>query len=116
MQRLVAVTGTDGDLVTALRATAAQHGGARLGLHAGKEAVGLGPVAAIGLKGTLRHEKNPCGRRVLPLKLLVIAAISEYTRRDGFFTAKWFALAPPSTVCPPQSSQDCRFRFGRARS
>jgi len=57
-KQLVAETGADGDLVTALGAAAAQDGGARLGLHAGKEAVGLGPVAAVGLKGTLRHDKN----------------------------------------------------------
>jgi hypothetical protein len=31
------------------------------------------------LKGTLRHDKNSCGRRRLLLKLLAIAAISEYT-------------------------------------
>jgi len=58
-QRLVAETGADGNLVTALGATAAEDGGTRLGLHAGKEAVGLGPVAAVGLKGTLRHDKTP---------------------------------------------------------
>ena len=76
----VAEAGADGDLVTALGATAAENGGTRLGLHAGKEAVGLGAVAAVGLKGTLRHDKNSCGRRRLPLKLLAIAAISENTR------------------------------------
>jgi hypothetical protein len=31
------------------------------------------------LEGTLRHDKNSCGRRGLLLKLLAIAAISEYT-------------------------------------
>jgi hypothetical protein len=83
---LVAETGADGDLVTALGATTAEDGGAGLGLHAREEAVGLGAVTAVGLKGTLRHDKNSCGRRRLPLKLLAIAAISEYTRWDGIFT------------------------------
>jgi hypothetical protein len=78
-EELVAETGADGDLVTALGAAAAENGGACLGLHAGEEAVGLGAVAAVGLKGTLRHDKYSCGRRVLLLKLLAIAAISEYT-------------------------------------
>jgi hypothetical protein len=41
--------------VTALGTTAAKYGGARLGLHTGKEPVGLRAVAAVGLKGTLRH-------------------------------------------------------------
>jgi len=56
--RLVAVTGADRDLVAALGATAAEHSGASLGLHAGKEAVGLRPVTAVGLKRTLRHDKK----------------------------------------------------------
>jgi hypothetical protein len=41
--------------MTALGAAAIQDGGASLGLHAGEKAVGLGAVAAVGLKGTLRH-------------------------------------------------------------
>jgi hypothetical protein len=56
---LVAEAGADGDLMTALGAAAIKNGGARLRLHAGKEAVGLGAVAAVRLKGTLRHEKTP---------------------------------------------------------
>ncbi len=52
---LVAEAGRDGDLVAALGAAAAEDGGTGLGLHAGKEAVGLGAVAAVGLKGTLGH-------------------------------------------------------------
>jgi hypothetical protein len=72
--------------VTALGATAAEDCCTSLGLHAREEAVGLGAVAAVGLKGTLRHDKNSCGRRRLLLKLLAIAAISEYTLWDGFFT------------------------------
>jgi hypothetical protein len=55
---LVAETGADGDLVTALGAAAIENGGTSLGLHAGEEAVGLGAVAAVGLKGTLRHDKK----------------------------------------------------------
>ena len=53
--RLVAEAGADGDLVTALGAAAAQNGGTGLGLHAGKKAVGLGAMAAVGLEGTLWH-------------------------------------------------------------
>jgi hypothetical protein len=84
---LVAEASADGDLVTALGATAAEDCGTCLGLHASEEAVGLGAVAAVRLKGTLRHDKNSCGRRGLLHKLLAIAAISEYTRGDGIFTA-----------------------------
>src|SRR5437764_10152895 len=65
-QRLVAETGADGDLVAALGATAAEHSGAGLGLHAGKKAVGLGPVAAIGLKSTLRHGKKLLRQETTP--------------------------------------------------
>jgi hypothetical protein len=78
-EELVAEASADGDLMTAFGAAAAEDGGACLGLHAREEAVGLGAVTAIGLKGTLRHDKNSCGRRKLLLKLLAIAAISEYT-------------------------------------
>jgi hypothetical protein len=53
--RLVAVTGADGNLVTALGAAAIENGSASLGLHAGQKTVGLGTAAAVGLKGTLRH-------------------------------------------------------------
>jgi len=52
---LVAEAGADGDLVASLGTSAAQHGCARLGLHAGKEPVSFGAVAAVGLEGTLRH-------------------------------------------------------------
>jgi hypothetical protein len=78
-EELVAVTGANGDLMTAFGAAAVEDCGARLSLHAREEAVGLGAVAAIGLKGTLRHDKNSCGRRRLLHKTLAIAAISEYT-------------------------------------
>lgn len=54
-ERLVAVTGADGDLVAALRAAAAENSGAGLGLHTAQEAVSLRTAAAVGLKGTLRH-------------------------------------------------------------
>ena len=67
---LVAETGADGNLVTALGAAAVENGGARLGLHAREEAVGLGAVAAVGLKGTLRHDKKLLRRVEHLLKLL----------------------------------------------
>jgi hypothetical protein len=53
--RLVAVTGADGNLMTALGATAAEHGSTGLGLHTGEKPVGLRAVAAVRLKGALRH-------------------------------------------------------------
>jgi len=67
---LVAEASADGDLVTALGATAAEDCGTGLGLHAGEEAVGLGAVAAVRLKGTLRHGTKLLRRRGLLLKLL----------------------------------------------
>jgi hypothetical protein len=61
MQRLVAEARADGNLVAALGTPAAQHGCTRLGLHAGKKPVGLRAVAAVWLKGTLRHlTSTPC--------------------------------------------------------
>jgi hypothetical protein len=65
--------------VAALGAAAVENCGTSLGLHAREEAMGLGAVAAIGLKGTLRHDRNSCGKRQLLHKTLAIAAISEYT-------------------------------------
>jgi hypothetical protein len=56
--------------MTALRATAAEHCGTGLGLHAGKEAVGLRAVATVGLKSTLRHDKKLLRREQHLLKLL----------------------------------------------
>jgi len=55
---LVAVTGADGNLVTALGAATAQNSSTRLCLHAAQKAMGLRTVAAVGLKGTLRHDKK----------------------------------------------------------
>ena len=52
---LVAITSADGNFVTALGAAPAKHGCTSLGLHTSKKPVGLRPVAAVGLKGTLRH-------------------------------------------------------------
>jgi len=53
--KLVAETGADGDLVTALGAAAAQNGASGLAGHAAQEAMNLRAAAAIGLKGTLGH-------------------------------------------------------------
>jgi hypothetical protein len=87
-KKLVAVTGADGDLVTALGAAVVENGGACLGLHAAKEAVGLGAAAAVGLKGTLRHgtELLEFGRSLLPVFSL-IAAIIDCNLSGGIFTA-----------------------------
>jgi hypothetical protein len=70
VKELVAETGADGDLVTALGATTAEDGGTGLGLHAGQETVGLRAVAAVGLESTLRHGTKLLRRRELLLKLL----------------------------------------------
>jgi hypothetical protein len=69
IEGLVAKASADSDFVTALGATAAEDSGACLCLHAGQETVGLGAVAAVGLKGTLRHDKKLLRRRKLLLKL-----------------------------------------------
>jgi hypothetical protein len=74
--------------MTALGAAAVKNGGSRLRLHAGKEAVGLGAVAAVRLKGTLRHEKNSYGRSSFCPNFLAIATDFEYTREDTFFTVQ----------------------------
>jgi hypothetical protein len=52
---LVAETGADGNALATLCATAAEHSGSALGLHAGSEAVGLDALAAVGLKCALGH-------------------------------------------------------------
>jgi hypothetical protein len=52
---VVAEPCADGDLVATLGTAAAENGCARLGLHPGKEPVCLRAVAAVRLKGTLRH-------------------------------------------------------------
>jgi hypothetical protein len=72
---VVAETGADGDLVAALSAPTAQHGCARLGLHAGKKPVGLRAVAAVGLESTLRHWTG----LLLNLSLLRYATVIQYT-------------------------------------
>ena len=69
-KELVAVTGADGDLVTALGAATAENSGSCLCLHAGKKAVGLGAMAAIWLESTLRHDKKLLRRVEHLLKLL----------------------------------------------
>ena len=69
-KELVAETGADGDLVTALGAATAENSGSCLGLHAGKKAVGLGAMAAVGLESTLRHDKKLLRRVEHLLKLL----------------------------------------------
>jgi hypothetical protein len=56
--------------MTTFGATAAEDCGACLGLHASKEAMSLGAVAAIGLKSTLRHDKKLLRRERHLLKLL----------------------------------------------
>ena len=52
---LVAVACADGYALAAGRATAAQHRGSALGLHAGPEAVRLYAAMAVGLECALGH-------------------------------------------------------------
>ena len=54
-RKLVAVTRRDGNTVPSLGATARQHSGACLRLHARAESMHLGAATAVGLKGTLGH-------------------------------------------------------------
>jgi hypothetical protein len=56
--------------MTALGTAAIEDSGASLGLHAGQKAVGLGAVAAVRLKSTLRHDKKLLRRVEHLLKLL----------------------------------------------
>lgn len=53
--QLVAEAGTYGDLVAPLGTATAEHSCTRFGLHPGKKPVGLRAMAAVRLKGTLRH-------------------------------------------------------------
>jgi hypothetical protein len=70
IEKLVAETSANGNLVTALGATAAEYGGTSLCLHAGQETMGLGAMAAVGLKGTLRHDKKLLRGRNTPTQTL----------------------------------------------
>lgn len=79
---LVAVTSAYSNFVTPLGASAAKHSCAGLGLHAGKKPVGLRPVAAVWLEGTLRH----LTRLLLNLSLR-FATVSQYTRNALFAQA-----------------------------
>jgi hypothetical protein len=77
--RLVAEAGADGNLVTAFGAAAAEDGGTGFGLHASQETVGLGAVAAVRLKGTLRHDKNSCAGKNTCSNFWAVATIYENT-------------------------------------
>ena len=57
--QLVAEASTDCDASASLRTAAAEHCGSALGLHAGPKAVGLDPLAAVGLECTLGHGNAP---------------------------------------------------------
>jgi len=54
-KELVAETGANSDLVTALGAAAIQNSLTGLGLHAGQKSVGLRTATSVGLEGSLRH-------------------------------------------------------------
>jgi hypothetical protein len=75
-RRLVAESGAYGNLVTALRTAAAQDRGSSLGLHAAQKAMGLGAVAAVGLKRTLGH--GTLFSCVSELELLELGCGSEH--------------------------------------
>jgi len=46
--------------MSAFGAAAIEYSGTGFGLHTGKKAMRLGAMAAVRLKGTLRHDKNSC--------------------------------------------------------
>ena len=77
-QNLIAEARTDRNLMPALGAPPAQHGSPCLGLHAGQKPVGLRAMAAVRLKGTLRHFTS------LLLNLVDAATVFQYT---GLFSA-----------------------------
>jgi len=52
---LVAESSTDRDLVATFGTAAAENSGTGFGLHAAEKTVGLGTVAAVGLKSALGH-------------------------------------------------------------
>lgn len=52
------MSGADGDLVTAFGAATRKNSGSAVSLHPNAKAVGLGTVAAIGLKCALWHGKT----------------------------------------------------------
>jgi hypothetical protein len=58
-EELVAEACGNGNLMTALGATAVQYGRTSFGGHAYEEAVNLAATAAIGLEGALGHDVRP---------------------------------------------------------
>jgi hypothetical protein len=54
-KELVAISSADGDAMATLGAAAGQNSSPALGLHTHPETMGLGTVAAVGLKCALRH-------------------------------------------------------------
>jgi hypothetical protein len=64
-ERLVAEACGDGDLVTALGATAVEDGCTGLGSHANEKAVDLATAAAVGLEGALGHRGIPVPKKCL---------------------------------------------------
>jgi hypothetical protein len=60
LDALVAVTRAHGYALAARRAAAAEHGCARLGLHARAKAMRLHAAAAVGLKCALGHGMRSC--------------------------------------------------------
>jgi hypothetical protein len=64
-ERLVAEAGRDGDLVTALGATAVEYSSAGFGSHANEEAVDLATAATVRLEGALWHRNVPVKKCLL---------------------------------------------------
>jgi hypothetical protein len=85
-QKLVAVAGADGNLVTALGTTAAENSCTGLGLHAAEKTMGFGAAAAVGLKSTLGHGTELLKRQETSCRnFFAIAAISDCTLTGPVF-------------------------------
>jgi len=93
--KLVAESGADGNALAALGAAAAEHGGSALGLHAGPKAVGLDPLAAVGLKCALRHGNA----------LLILLWKSAPRRQVLSITHTRFGIQPGSWDNPEEPSK-----------
>jgi hypothetical protein len=81
---LVAETSADRHALAANGATAAEHGCASLGLHAGAEAMGFHAFASIRLKCALGHENAllfPDGNLCLDGKYLVYRRLGQESSR-----------------------------------
>jgi hypothetical protein len=98
-RQLVAEARADCNLMAAFGAPAAQHRCARLGLHPGKEPVGLRAVSAVRLKGTLRHlTSTPCSIFLALQQSLSIPEVRAMPKGKSQGTCKEKALQIPQAL------------------